>query len=284
MSKPLGIGSCERQWADVSECSKPRRSHMLSTRLEKQSVLYGRHSINLANDQRKIVGEEHDWCSNGFDGKQLIKELDGYLGNSNVKCVPKQDMNNIVPKKYVDVLDPNYKHVREFHACLEDWKKDLSEQNNPIAHHRLLAKYANMKYAWPEDGALDNEGKPRFKKYASYVSSEHLVWRNRGTGYTDDDDRGWEWCCVLIPKGVEYVQNHFEEYELEAINSKDSEFHQIIAMTSQEENVVVYLKNDEGSIYSVNPQKLFDSLFEEMDHKFITWENYPNSKKGNPRN
>ena len=58
---------------------------MSSNCLEKQSVLYGRHSMDIANDNRKIEGNDHIWCSEDFNEKSLIIELDTYLGNS--KCV-----------------------------------------------------------------------------------------------------------------------------------------------------------------------------------------------------
>ena len=60
----------------------------------------------------------------------------------------------------MDVLDPNYKFVKEFHAYLEDWEEEYVHQNTPVAHYKLLAKYANIKYVWPEDG--EEEGK-KFK-------------------------------------------------------------------------------------------------------------------------
>ena len=46
-SKLLGIGSCERQWGDVKHTESNKHTSLLSSRLEKQSILYGAHCLEM---------------------------------------------------------------------------------------------------------------------------------------------------------------------------------------------------------------------------------------------
>ena len=125
-SKTLGIGSCERQWADVEECQKARRSHISSQKLEKQSVLYGRHCLEMARDKKEIIGEHH-WGPDDLNDQRLNEELDAFLNDASPKITPQPSIPLI--SEHLDVFDPNVKAVKQFRAYLEDWEKELTHKN-----------------------------------------------------------------------------------------------------------------------------------------------------------
>ena len=266
-SKTLGIGSCERQWADIEECQKARRSHISSKKLEKQSVLYGRHCLEVARDKKEVQGE-HYWGPEDLNDQRLNEELDAYMDDTLSWITDAHNPPNFT--EHVDVFDPNVKVVKQFRAYLEDWELELTHKNTPEAHMRLLAKYGNMKYVWPESCT-------EFQKYASVVSDDFLVWRKKSNDHKPDEDTGWGWTCVLVPKGQVYDSNRFSEYELETINSPCSDFHDLIALSTQDDDVVVLDVMDR----EVKPEVLHKRIFPQI--QFVRWHEYPDCNRKNPR-
>ena len=109
------------------------------------------------------------------------------------------------------------------------------------------------------------------------MSDEQLVWRKKSKNHSRDEDPGWGWSCVMVPKGQTYDSKYFTEYELETINSPCSDFHSLIAISSQDEDVVVY----DGMDREVIPDQLHKIHFPNIP--FVRWHEYPDGIKKNPR-
>jgi hypothetical protein len=267
-SKLLGIGNCERQWDQTKFCCTGKRSLISSEKLKKQCIIHGAHCLANA---KKCREEEYKLYDKDFmSDDNLRKELDCFLNGKEYTATEEDSItSNKRVKISIDVFDMNRKPARIFNAYLEDWEKAILHKNEYKHECKLLAKYAGLRYIWPED-----------TPYACTISSHCLCFKEKEKSGTEkgknrgDDDTGWGWCVILVPKGLEYHKELIQEYEHLLIESHNDEFQLLISATPQDDGVICI--NKEGN--HVDPQKVFDANFSHVTGMvYKEYDDFPDS-------
>ena len=138
------------------------------------------------------------------------------------------------------------KPVRVFKAYQEDWEKAILHKYEYKYECQLLAKYAGLRYIWPED-----------EPYAATISSDCLCFVQKPKKDNPKEKIHWGWCLVLVPKGWEYNKDSIEKYEHLLLDSKEDDIYLLISATEQEDGVICIDKNKTPII----PQKVFEETF-----------------------
>ena len=234
-SKVLGIGSCERAWGAAKAQKDGQRTCLSAKALEKTATLYGAHSMQCSLARAKKMEEwdildsidtDKDFELVGIKSPEFALKKEVFLDLSN-------DQDNI------DLWSYNLQTRHEFHAYLEEWEKEYVHKNDAMAQYKLLAKYQNMRYMWPDSNHIA-------PVHTCYISEQRLIWLPK------KKDDAWGWCVILVPKGRDYDDERIQEYEHKPIKGKNS-FHHLIAICDQREDVVVV--DEEG--VEVSPEDLF---------------------------
>jgi len=247
-SKVLGIGSCERSWADTKLNKSGKRVNISSRNLEKQSILYGAHSIQNAKCSHK---DEYYWGAEDLNDVNFNAELEQYLSGIQKPLEQQISRKEPVRSNNTNLFDLNYRVVKKFYTYIEHWEHKALKSDNPSCKYKLLSKYGGMRYIWPEDSA-------DVKKYASYICDETMVYEGR---------KGW--CAVLVPKGMTFNWDHLDLYEKEAIGDSKS-LHDCIAITEQHPDVEVYDEDD----------KLIDPRNHHLNYfggTYPSWDSFPDA-------
>jgi hypothetical protein len=255
-SKLLGIGNCERQWDKTKSCALGRHALMSSEKLKKQSIIYGAHCIEngrVSNDESIVNWAAIDWCD-----VKLREELELFMDEHEPK---QRTLKSTISKLEIDLFSSNEKPIRYFHAYLEDWEKEVVHDSEKYKSEcKLLAKYRNLKWVWPEDTT-----------YAATISSHGLVYCGK-----EDVKQGetYGWCVVFIPKGIIFDPELEDKYDADPIDS-DDDLHMLIAATKQDPDVVCIDKNGKELI----PDEVFYDNFPNLE--YMPWEAFPANTKLN---
>ena len=162
---------------------------------------------------------------------------------------------------------------------MEEWENEAVGKRDGTYMFKLLGKYGNMRYIYPEEEANeyfticthkmkwiqpDNE-----KNKKKPDNGKRKRKKKNGKDKSDDNYRGW--ACILIPKGEEYIDDELEEYAVHYITANE-DLHTCIAICDQDNVKVVD-----------NDRKVIDPVLEFEDqfgHKGYThpgkWKNIPN--------
>ena len=124
---------------------------------------------------------------------------------------------------------------------------------------KLLAKYQNLKYYWPEN-----------KAYGATIANV-LAFVERDDDYVKGEP--WGWHVILIPKGQTFDSNHFDEYERQSLYK--SELQYIVSITEQDENVTCLDRNEKV----IDPYETFKEWFKETP--YISFKDLPDVKETN---
>lgn len=257
-SKVLGIGSCERSWGETKINKSGKRVNIGSRALEKQSILYGKHSID--NSKSKDVGDpEHHWGPEDMEDNFFNSELEKFMQGISMAHdrAPIREKN--ISKETSDLFDSTYCVVKRFYAYVEDWEKPLLHCNSVSNKYKLLKKYGGMKYIWPESNET-------VQKYAATISDQQMIY-----------DKASGWCVILVPKGQIFDWDNWQSYECEPIDTT-SDLHDCIAISDQDINVEVYNDDDEKTSAKSHYEQYFPSR--PYPGKWCT---FPNSLVLNPR-
>ena len=152
---------------------------------------------------------------------------------------------------------------------MEDWEQNDAHTDSPQAQFKLLSKYQDLHYIWPED------------PYSAFtICSECLIWYHRKHAI----NKNWGWACILVPKGKKINMALIDSYSHEFIfqnniNENDNDrLQNLIAISSQKENVVVVDENKK----IIKPTEHYRNYLGEFSKNDLIWENVPESNKINP--
>jgi len=264
-SKILGIGSCERQWGDVKHTESSKRTSLDTSRLEKQSVLYGAHCLELARMKTNPDDEKH-WGIDDLNNEEINKELNSYADGIEYISTQKKVYNDKTDDTNINIFDPNMVMEKVFKAYLEDDERKLCHTCTDVAQYTLLAKYADMRVLSPENKM----------PYVSTICNDQLVWHDK-----QSPKEAWGWCCILIPKGITFNIEKRDEYEHVPIlghSKKEADnLHTLIAICNQPDNVTCVDKNGKP----INSLDHFELLFNKLDYPG-TFEEMPDEVELNP--
>jgi len=263
-SKLLGIGSCERQWGDVKHTESNKRTSLLSSRLEKQSILYGAHCLEMAK-VKKNPNDDRYWGVEDLNDNELNMELESYV--KGIEYIPPKQPIQYKDTEDINIFEPNMIMTKIFKAYLEDDEKALAHKYTPVAQFTLLAKYGSMRIMTPDSPT----------PYVSVISTNSLVWYEKDK---EDKNAPYGWFCVLVPKGMEYDDDKCMEYEhVPVIGAKEDyeNLHLCIAICNQLEHITCIDKNDD----KIDPVEYYGFRFPGCTYPG-KYESFPNSVSINP--
>ena len=162
----LGIENCERHWDKTEFCTLGKRAIIGSDKLKKQSIIYGSHCFeNGKHNKNEVIDEFYQIDMNDM---KLREELDVFMEEKESVSTERKATRRDHVKPIVDIFSSSVKVTRIFKAYLEDWEKEsIHKKNCTCSEFKLLAKYRNMKWIWPEGNA-----------YATVISDHSLVYSN----------------------------------------------------------------------------------------------------------
>ena len=180
------------------------------------------------------------------DFNRELDELAAFAGGSIVQPQPKLQIS--VKEQ---LFDANVVTTMVFRAYIEDWEADAVVKRDCLTMYKLLGKYGNMRYIYPEgDTAL------------FYTICVHkMKWINnagkkkRKDKLDVEDENYLGWACLLIPKGEEFIEEELDSYEVQCITTSE-DIHTCIAICDQENVKVV---NREGKV--LDPVLEFNHYF-----------------------
>jgi hypothetical protein len=248
-SKLLGIGSCERQWGSVKQLKSDKRTSLGSTATEMQSTLYGTACIKKARVMAN-TDSEHHWGPDDLADDMFNRELEQFASSAGRSVLQPP----VVPHCSVkdQLFDATVVATTVFRAYIEEWEEDAVVNNDCLSMFKLLGKYGNMRYIYPEGNAPE----------CYTICGHKMKWIKRESGKKKRKDRldvpetQYEgWACILIPKGEEFDDDEFENYEVQLITTTE-DLHTCIAICDQD-NVKVLDKNGKG----IDPVLEFNHLY-----------------------
>jgi len=276
-SKLLGIGSCERVWGNTKIQNDGQHTSMSSSNLEKTATLYGANC--LASARARAPDNLSLDCLDYFDHvyeEQYNRFMECSYKDGKYKCDDNindddsddsDDADSICGNTkltQVDLFNSTTKCVKYFCPYLEKWEEKNCYNNSTASHYRLLSKYGGMQYIWPKTTSTG-------KKHACYITDSQLVWKDKV-----GNEKDYGWCVILVPKGVEFVDANYNNYEHEPIKNNCNNLHLLIAISTQQENIIMLDENN--SI--IKPKSFHEKHFPNIDY-VGAWERFPNYRHDN---
>ena len=254
-SKLLGVGSCERQWGSVKQLKADKRTSLGATATEMQSTLYGTACIEKARIMSD-TDSEHHWGPDDLADDKFNRELEQFASSAGRSVLQPPIVAHFSVKD--QLFDATVVPTTVFRAYIEDWEEEAVVDHDCLSMFKLLGKYGNMRYIYPEEEA--NE---------FYTICGHkMKWIQRESGKKrrknrlDVPESNYEgWACILIPKGEVFDDDEFENYEVQLITTKE-DLHTCISICDQD-NVKVMDKDGKG----IDPVLEFNHLYKDKGLK-----------------
>lgn len=182
----------------------------------------------------------------------LRSQLESFVHEDNNAYNLKEDVHCFKKSKStsVDLFNTDSKASKVFYAFLETWEQKIIHSREYKNQCRLLAKYQNLKYVWPEDPS-----------YAATICGECLYWVEKDEHWNKGNP--WGWHVLLIPKGQLFNANNISNYETVAIENEKGNLHFLISTTEQDDNVTIFGPND----VILDPEKVFKENFPTLTYK-----------------
>ena len=226
-SKLLGIGSCERQWGDVKQMKSDKRSSLGPSATEMQSTLFGAACIEKAH-MMADASSVHNWGPEDLEDDDFNRELEAFASTTeNFMNQPKKKHELSVKEQ---LFDADIEPTTVFRAYIEEWENEAVVKKDGTYMFKLLGKYGNMRYIYPEQKTP--EGYTICTHKMKWIEPENgKKKRKNGLNTTVENYLGW--ACILIPKGEEYVDDELDNYEVQFITANE-DLHTCIAICDQD--------------------------------------------------
>ena len=93
-----------------------------------------------------------------------------------------------------------------------------------------------------------------------------MVWKDKvGT------EKDYGWCVILVSKGEDFVDAKYNDYEHEPIKHNCNNLHKLIAISTQQENIIMLDENNS----LIKPKTFWERAFPCEDY-VGPWEKFPN--------
>ena len=178
------------------------------------------------------------------------RELDEYASIAGEPVLKSRNSQHISVKD--QLFDANFVPISVFHAFIEGWEDAAVGDKDCLSMFRLLRKYGNMRYIYPEDNS------PKYYTVCGHKMKwvERISGKKKRKNKLDVEMENYTgWACLLIPKGDVFNEEELNNYEVQCI-TRQYDVHTCIAICDQE-NVNVVDKHGKG----IDPVMEFEHLF-----------------------